>query len=83
MPMVQIRIMRVRMAQGGMTVPVRMRLGHRAIVEMLMMIVMRMAMLVAYRLVPVFVLVAFRQVQPDARAHENRRNAKAHREGVP
>jgi len=64
MPMVQIRVMRVRMAQRGVTVPVRMRLGHRAIVEMLMMIVMRMAMLMAYRLVPVFVLVALREMQP-------------------
>lgn len=46
MPMMQIRVVRVCVAQGRVTVPVRMRLGHRAVVDMLVVIVMRMAVIV-------------------------------------
>ena len=45
-PVMQIGVMRVRVAQGGMTMPVRMWLRHRAVMRVLMMIVMPMAMVV-------------------------------------
>ncbi len=47
MPMMQIRVVRVRVAQRGMTMPVPMRLRHRAIMRVPVMVVMCVAVFVA------------------------------------
>ena len=66
--------------------PMRMRMrlapGVASRVWMLMVRVVRVGMLVFGRLVPVFVLVPFGKVQPDANAHEQRRDAESRGEGV-
>jgi hypothetical protein len=53
-----------------MPVPVRMRLGHRAFVGVLMMLVVHMPVLVLDRLVRVVMLMAFGQMQPEAKSHQ-------------
>ena len=47
-----------------------------------MMLVVRVQVLVFHRLVPVFVPVMFRQVQPDAERHEHCGSNEANRQGV-
>ena len=47
------------------------------------MFVVSVKMHVFRRLMPVFVLVPFRQVQPDAQSHQHRRHDGADRESVP
>jgi len=64
MPMMQIRIVCVSMASSLVTMPVRMWLGHRLLVTMLMMLVVDMAMLMFQRLMLVFVGVALRKMNP-------------------
>ena len=53
-----------------MPVPVRMRLGRVAFVRVLMMLVVDVAVLVLDRLVRVVVLMAFGQMQPEAKSHQ-------------
>ena len=70
------------MRQGCVAVTVRMRLRicHGWITGfmiMLMMLVMDMSMLVFHRLVMMQMVVALREVQPDADAHENGRADEA------
>lgn len=57
-------------AQGLMPMPMRMWLRHYALVRMLVVLVMQMAVLVFQRVVFVFMNMAFRQMQPEAHAHE-------------
>jgi hypothetical protein len=64
MPMMQIGVVRVRMVEGFMTVPVRMRLRHWPIMGMLVMVVMCMTVFVFQPIVPVFVLMALREMKP-------------------
>ena len=54
----------VLVPQGLMSVRVRVRLCHRPLMAMGVVLVMGMAVLVLQRLVGVLVLVPFRQVQP-------------------
>ena len=62
--------MGVFMPHGFVAVPVRMRLGYRPVVDMLMMLIMNVCMLVSQRLVGVFVVVAFGQMEPQAHRHQ-------------
>jgi hypothetical protein len=62
MPVMQVGIVGVLVPQG--LVPVRVRLCHRPLMAMGVVLVMGMAALVLQRLVGVLVLVPFRQVQP-------------------
>ena len=70
-PMVRIGEMRMAVGHGFMGVPVPVRrFGRNAGgVRMLMVFVMHVHVLVVNRLVRVRVLVAFRQMQPDAQSH--------------
>ena len=72
MPVVDIGKVRVAMPQLGVHVSVRMRLPRRlgAIMAMLVMLVMHVPMLVGHLLVAMLVLVALRQMKPDAEGHE-------------
>lgn len=45
MAMMQIRVMRVFVAKRRVAVPMRMRLGHRAVMHMAVVVVMAMEMI--------------------------------------
>ena len=64
MPAMQIGVVWVRMVQGFMTVPVRMRLRHWPIMGMLVMVVMRMTVFAFQPIVLVSVLMALREMKP-------------------
>src|ERR1700734_1255974 len=68
--MMQVRVVRMPVPQPVMPVPVRMRLAHRPLVGMLMMMVVDMAVLVLDRFVRVVVLMVFGQMQPEAERHQ-------------
>ena len=70
MAMMQIGIMRVFVPQGGVAVPVRMRLADRAIMVMLMVLVMHMRMFVLQRFVDVLMVMAFGKMQPQPDRHQ-------------
>ena len=72
MPVMDVGKVRVIMPQLGMHVPVRVRLPRwlAAIMAVLVMLVMHVPMLVGHLLVPMLVLVALRQMKPDAEGHE-------------
>jgi hypothetical protein len=62
-PVMQIGVMRVLVPHGLMTVPMRMRFGHRSIM-VLMVSVMHMRVVVFQSLVVVPMVMPFGQVQP-------------------
>lgn len=69
--MVGIRHMRVRMPHWRMLVPMAVWPGrHRFVVVEMVAVVMRMCVLVLQQCVDVFVVVAFEQMQADAREHQ-------------
>ena len=68
---VQVRIVRVRVADWFMAVPMRMRFSHRTFMGMLMMVVVHMSMLMLEDVMGVFMLVTFGKVQPEADSHQN------------
>ena len=74
-PVVNIRIMRMLVRYGDMTMPMVMRLVivPLEIVKMLVVLVVNMPMTVLHRLMLMSVLMMLRQVQPDAPAHQARR----------
>ena len=73
-PMVQVRIVRVLVAQWCVVVRVRVRLAGRIVrtMGMLMMLIMNVVVVVRHRCVSVLMLVSFGQVQQDANAHQHR-----------
>ena len=77
--MVQIGVMDVLVTHWLMSMPVRMGLRHRPVVAMPMVLVMHVAMLVLEQLVRVFVIVPFRQMQPQANAHQQACGDELHR----
>jgi len=72
MPMMDVGKVHVTVPQFRVHVPVRVRLpGWLAgLMAMLVMLVMHVPMLVGHLLVAMLVLVALRQMKPDAEAHE-------------
>jgi hypothetical protein len=72
MAVMDVRKVRVTMRQSGVHVPVRVRLSRRlgAIMAVLVMPVMHVPMLVGHLFVAMLVLVALRQMKPDAEGHE-------------
>ena len=66
----KVRIVRMPMPERHMPVPVRMRLGHPAFMGVLMMLVVDVAVLVLDRLVCVVMLMAFSEMQPEAKRHQ-------------
>ena len=72
MPVMDVGKVRVTMPQLDVHVAVRVRLPQRlgAIMAVLVMLVVHVPMLVGHLLVPMLVLVALRQMKPDAERHE-------------
>lgn len=72
MPVMDVRKVRVTMPQAGVDVPVRVRLPRwlAATMAVLVMLIMHMPMFVGHLLVAMLVLVALRQMKPDAESHE-------------
>ena len=64
MPVMQIGIMRVRMAQRRVPMGVRMRLRHRPIVCVPVVFIVHMAVFVFERLVLMFMGVALGEMHP-------------------
>ena len=69
MSMMQIGIVRMLMSNTLMPMPVRMRLGYRFIVFVLVVFVMHMAVIMRQNIVLVVVLMALGQMQPKTAAH--------------
>ena len=84
-PVMDVRIMRMRVDQRFMPVWMRMRLARWIArgVGMPVMLVVRVEVVVLRRLVLVFVFVPLGEVQHHASAHEYRRNAKSQGQAVP
>ena len=74
---VQVGKVWVGVPRHGVVVRVRVRLARRVVgaVFVLVVFVVNVAVVMLHRLVPMFVFVPLRQVQPDADAHERSRNA--------
>ena len=70
MPMMQIRIVRVLVAQGPMPMPVRVRSRYRNIVMVLMMRVVNVAVFMLQGFVLMFMLVSLGEVQINAECHQ-------------
>ena len=72
MTVVNVGVMRVRMLLGRVLVRVAVRLAGRIIgaVGVLVMLVVTVGVLVALRLVAVYVFVPFGEVQPKTHAHQ-------------
>ena len=70
--MMQVRVMRVGMAQPLMAVHMRMRLGHRSLMRMPVMFVMDMGVLMFQIAMSMLMLMPLRQMQPQAGGHQER-----------
>ena len=72
-PMVKVGVVRVRVRQPGVSMPMAVRLSRRVARSMrvLMVFVVHMTMLVLHRVVHVEVSVTLRQMQPDTRRHQH------------
>lgn len=83
-PVMNVRIMRVRVGHCLMLMRVRVRFVGRFTggVSMLVMFVVRVPMVVLPRLMPVLLLLSFRQVQPDPATQQQRRNAQSQAQGI-
>ena len=68
--MMEVRIVRVGMPGRCMAMPMRVRLGYRAIVGVLVMRIMNVDMLVLHGVVGMFVVMALRQMQPETKSHQ-------------
>ena len=64
MPVMQVGVMRMRVAQPRVAVPMRMRFADRPVMRVPVMRVVAVAVLVFERLVRMLVLVAFGQMHP-------------------
>lgn len=63
-PVVQVGIVRVLVPHGLVPMPVRVRLGHRPVMVVLMVLVMGVAVLVLHHVVDMLVLMPPGEVQP-------------------
>ena len=61
-PVVEVRIVRMLVAHRFVTVPMRMRFGHRSVMGMLVVVIMHMGVFVFERIVAVFVLMSLSKV---------------------
>lgn len=64
MPVMQVRIMGVFVAERRVAVPVCMRLGDGAVMLMVVVIIMGVEMIVLEGFMQMIMLVALRQMQP-------------------
>lgn len=78
----KVGIVRVFVAHGGMTVQVRVRLGDRAVMTMLVVVVMNVLVFMLDLFVAVLMLMPFREVEPEAKSHQDTRCAEPPRQFV-
>ena len=71
MAVVQVGIVRVLVAQGGMTVQVRVRFRDGAIMTVLVMVIVHMLVFMLNLFMAVLVLMPFRKVEPEAKSHQH------------
>ena len=78
MPVVDIRVVRVAMLDGGVAVPMAVLFpaGHARFVCMLVVFVMHVLVRVLQHLMLVLMGMVFREMQPYAQGHQSRRNPK-------
>ena len=83
-PVMDVGVVRMRVDKFPVAVPVGVRFAGRIIraVDMLMMHVVMMKVLVLHQFMAMLMLVAFGQVEPDAKAHQNGGNEEANRQLV-
>ncbi len=81
MPVMKVGVVRVPMHERFMPVPMTVGFTDRDVRPMcvLMVIIMDMPVLVLHRFVPMLMLVAFRQVQPEANRHQAPRRQQPNR----
>ncbi len=84
-PMVNVRVMGVRVSQRHMVVGMTVRFSWRVIgqVLVLMVFVVHVTMVMVQRFVFMFVLMLFSQMQPNADAHQCRRAEEGRGEAFP
>jgi hypothetical protein len=68
--MMEVRVVRMPVPEPVMPVPVRMRLGRRPFVGVLMMLFVDVSVFVLDRLVGMIMFMAFGQMQPEAERHK-------------
>lgn len=80
-PVVDVRVVGVSVGHSFVLMGMAIRLSRRVVgrVFVLVVFVVDVAVVMLNRLVPVFVVVPLRQVQPDADPHQCRRHAQADR----
>jgi len=64
MPVMQVGVMRMGVAQWRVAVPMRMRFGDRDLMRVAVMRIVSMAVLVLERLMRMLVLMAFGEMHP-------------------
>lgn len=74
MAVVKVGIVQMLVADQFVLVPVGMRLGHLAVVIVIVMIVMHVAVLMLELVVHMHMLVPFGEVEPQSDPHQNRGN---------
>ena len=80
--MMDVRVIRMRVDEFFVAVPVRVRLAGRAM-GVLMVLVVGVQVLMFHQLMLMDVLVAFGQVQPDAESRQEGGDAEADGQPVP
>ena len=73
-PVMKVRTMRMLVSHRLMPVPMRMWLGDRPIVIMLMMVVVTVGMVMFQQVVRVLMVMPFGQMQPKADRHQHPRD---------
>jgi hypothetical protein len=74
MAMVRVGVMRMLVPKPLMPVPMRMRLGRRTVMGVLVMFVVFVLVLVLDRLVGMFMAMSFGQMKPEAERHKRTGN---------
>lgn len=83
-PMVQVGIMRVPMHKRSMLMPMGVWLARRIVrrVRVVVMFIVDVPMLVLHHVVPMLMLMAFREVRPQADRHQTARRNEPKRQGL-
>ena len=80
MAMMQVRVVHVGVGYSLVTMRVGMRLSHRSVVTMPMMLIVDVAMLMLQRFMFVLVGVTLRKINPKADAHQRPRDQQPDRQ---
>ena len=78
MAVMEIGIMGMLVAHRLVPVPMRVGLGHRPVMQVLVMLVMHVAVLMLQSFMGVLVLMTFGKMQPKSNRHQDRGNHERH-----